>query len=108
MQQTLQAQKKMKQQGKTSAHNIFPTHNGALSHIGAFLATLGLVVYSSTNNKGSENKESLIRKHLDSAISFIHLLTFATWLGIQVWVHVSGKRVFFNFFSLQTRTAPSY
>ena len=76
---------------KISAHNIFPTHNGALSHIAAFVATLGFVIYSSSNNKGSENKESLIRKHLDSIINFIHLLMFATWLGIQVWVHVSGK-----------------
>ena len=85
-------QDKIKEQRRISAQNIFPSHNGVLSHLGAFLATLGFVLYSSSNNK--ETKESLIKKHLDSTINFIHMLTFATWLGIQVWVHVSGKKHF--------------
>lgn len=86
---TIQTQEKMQRRRKISAHNIFPSHNGALSHVVAFVATLGFVIYSSSDNK--EKKESFIRKHLDSTINFIHLLTFATWVGVQVWVHVSGK-----------------
>lgn len=90
--ETLQTQQvKMQSRRKISGHNIFPTHNGALSHVAAFGATLGIVVYSSSNSKGSENEVSLITKHLGSTIRFVHLLTFATWLGVQVWVHVSGR-----------------
>ena len=74
---------------KISAHNILPSHNGALPHVAACVATLGFVIYSSSEK--SENNESLMMKHLDSAVHFVHLLTFATWVGIQVWVHVSGR-----------------
>lgn len=87
---TIQVQKgKIGRLRKISAHNILPTHNGALSHVVACVATLGFVIYSSS--KKSENQESLILKHLESAVRFVHLLTFATWVGIQVWVHVSGR-----------------
>ena len=87
---TIQIEQKMiGQLRKISTHNILPTHNGALSHVAACVATLGFVIYSSSEK--SENKEWLIMKYLDSVVHFVHLLTFATWVGIQVWVHVSGR-----------------
>lgn len=87
---TMQVQEgKMGRLRKISPYNILPSHNGALSHVAACVATLGFVIYSSSEK--SENNESLMMKHLDSAVHFVHLLTFATWVGIQVWVHVSGK-----------------
>ena len=78
MQQT-RTHAKMERRRKISAHNIIPTHNGSLSHVVGFAVTLGLVIYS-----------SLMEKKLPYAIHFGHLLVFATWVGIQVWVHVSG------------------
>jgi hypothetical protein len=73
--------------GKSVKHSVFPTHNGVLSHAAAFLATVGFVVYTS-----SERKEDDSSAFVKTIVRFIHLFSFASWVGIQFWIHVSGKR----------------
>lgn len=75
-------------QRKPTAHSVFPTHNGVLSHVAAFMFTIILVVYSSAE----KNKmKSVLEEHLGTAVRFLHVFSFGTWVGVQFWVHVSGK-----------------
>lgn len=75
-------------QRKIAAHSIFPSHNGVLSHVAALIVTLGFVIYSTTEK---ETQESILQKHLETAVRFLHVFCFAIWVGVQFWVHVSGN-----------------
>lgn len=72
---------------KNIKNSVFPTHNGILSHVAAFVLTVGFVIYTSSSKK----EESTFTKFFATLIRFIHLFGFATWFGVQFWVHVTGK-----------------
>lgn len=80
--------------GKISSSGLYqfiPSHNGVRPHITAFLVSLAFVAYLTTKEKQPQNKESMFRHNFDSVVNFLYLLAFATWVGIQVWVHVTGN-----------------
>ena len=76
---------------KSIQHSVFPTHNGVLSHAAAFVVTVGFVMYTSSERK-EDNSSALVK----TIVRFIHLFSFATWVGVQFWIHVSGTTLLSN------------
>ncbi|XP_046862232.1 transmembrane protein 205-like [Xenia sp. Carnegie-2017] len=92
----------------TVHHSVFPTHNGVLSHVFAFLVMVAFVL---TTSSGKTNSDfSITTKNI---VHFIHLFSFSTWVGIQCWVHVSGFTLYktlkrTDFVAVQSKLFPMY
>ena len=87
---TFNARRSTEMARKNIQHSVFPTHNGVLSHFAAFMVTVGFVIYTSSEKKSGQ--ESTMSRLVETLVRFIHLFSFSTWVGVQFWVHVSGKR----------------